>query len=206
MGLKAALASNLRQPKGFFGRLVGFLMNKSNDFMNRFTINILKPQKGDHILEIGFGNGKYIKEIARVTQNGFVAGVDFSETMVSQARTRNKVLIDQGIVDIKLGEVNNIPFGNNAFDKVFTVNTIYFWPNPETDLKEICRVLKPDGMLIISFRSKEKMAKLGFTKNGFRLFESKEVVRLVLNAGFKEVSLESSEDKHLDVNCIIAIK
>lgn len=99
MGLKELIGRNLRQPKGFIGKIIGILMNKGNDSMNRFTLNILDPKKDDHILEIGFGNGKYISEIAQVTQNGFVAGIDYSETMVARARKRNMSLIKQGIVD-----------------------------------------------------------------------------------------------------------
>jgi SAM-dependent methyltransferase len=206
MGLKTAIARNLRQPKGLFGKIIGLLMNKGNDYMNRYTLQLLNPQVDDHILEIGFGNGKYIAETAKITLNGFVAGVDYSETMVNQARKRNKALIDQGIVDIRLGEVDRIAFEEHTFDKVFTVNTIYFWPNPTMDIKEIYRVLKPNGKLIISFRSKEQMEKLEITKNGFRLFEPKEVIQLAKDAGFRDVNLESSEDKHMDVNCVIAVK
>lgn len=99
MGLKELIGRNLRQPKDFIGKIIGILMNKGNDSMNRFTLNILDPKKDDHILEIGFGNGKYISEIAQVTQNGFVAGIDYSETMVARARKRNMSLIKQGIVD-----------------------------------------------------------------------------------------------------------
>lgn len=99
MGLKELIGRNLRQPKGFIGKIIGILMNKGNDSMNRFTLNILDPKKDDHILEIGFGNGKYISEIAQVTQNGFVAGIDYSETMVARARKRNMSLIKQGIID-----------------------------------------------------------------------------------------------------------
>jgi hypothetical protein len=46
MGFKEALARNLRQPKGFLGRLTGLFMNKGNDYMNRFTIRLLDPQPG----------------------------------------------------------------------------------------------------------------------------------------------------------------
>lgn len=206
MGIKKTLARNLRQPKGFLGKLVGILMNKGNDYMNRFTLRLVNAQRGDHVLEIGFGNGKYIKEIATEIQEGFVAGVDFSETMVKVARKRNKAFIEKGMVDIKLGEVNKIAFDTNSFDKVFTVNTIYFWPSPEAGLEEVYRVIKPGGKLVIAFRSKEKMEKLDFTRNGFRLFEPTEVVQLVQKAGFKEVSLKSSEDKQLDVNCVTGVK
>lgn len=206
MGFKQTLARNLRQPTGFMGKLVGLFMNKGNDFMNRFTINFLDPQNSDRILEIGFGNGKYIRELAKIANNGIVGGVDYSETMVQQAVKRNKALIDRGIVKIKRGEVSKIPFDNESFNKVFTVNTLYFWPNPSKDLQEIHRILKPAGKLIITFRSKEKMETLEFTKHGFTLYEPQEVVALVKSAGFHFINLESAADGNLDVNCVIAAK
>lgn len=206
MGLGKVIARNLKQPTGLFGKLVGMFMDNRNDFMNRFTIQLLDPQKDDHILEIGFGNGKYIKEIANIADHGFVAGIDFSEIMVKEAQRRNKTLINRGIVDIKLGAVNKIDYDTHIFDKVFTVNTIYFWPNPETDLQEIYRVLKPNGILMISFRSEETMEKLKFTNYDFKLYKPEEVVRLVSDAGFHKISLESSQDKSMDVHCVIARK
>jgi len=45
----------------------------------------MNPSEHDAILEIGFGNGKYIGEIAKITREGLVAGIDYSATMVSQA-------------------------------------------------------------------------------------------------------------------------
>lgn len=86
------------------------------------------------------------------------------------------------------------------------MNTIYFWPDPETDLKEIYRVLKPDGKLIVTFRSKERMEKLELTKHGFKLYEPKEAVQFVSHAGFKNVSVNSANDRNLDVYCLIAFK
>lgn len=206
MGLGKVIARNLKQPTGLFGKLVGMFMDNRNDFMNRFTIQLLDPQKDDHILEIGFGNGKYIKEIANIADHGFVAGIDFSEIMVKEAQRRNKTLINRGIVDIKLGAVNKIEYDTHTFDKVFTVNTIYFWPNPETDLQEIYRVLKPNGILMISFRSEEAMEKLKFTNYDFKLYKPEEVVQLLSDAGFYKINLESSQDKSMDVHCVIARK
>ncbi|WP_169306524.1 class I SAM-dependent methyltransferase [Cohnella pontilimi] len=206
MGIKETIARHLRQPAGFVGKLVGLLMNKGNDFMNRFTIGIVDPRPGESILEIGFGNGKYIHEIASKMKTGFVAGVDFSSTMVEQARKRNKAYILQGLVDINLGEVNHIPFESETFNKVFTVNTIYFWPNPANDIREIHRVLKTDGQLVVSFRSKERMERLEFTKHGFKLYDPEEVIELVRAAGFREIRSESAADRVMDVHCVIAVK
>lgn len=206
MGLKASIARNFRKPTGIMGWLIGKLMNKGNDFMNRFTIGFLDPQPSDRILEIGFGNGKYMREIAEKMTDGLMAGVDYSRTMVDQAKKRNRSFIRKGVVDIKLGEVNRIPFDTGAFDKVFTVNTIYFWPNPDSDIQEIRRILKPGGRLLIAFRSKEKMEKLDLTRHGFTLYEPEQVKELARRAGFIDIRLESSEDGTMDVNCLIAVK
>lgn len=61
------LARHLKKPVGIIGKLVALLMNKGNDSMNHYTINLLDIQPGEHILEIGFGNGKYISELVEAT-------------------------------------------------------------------------------------------------------------------------------------------
>lgn len=122
MGVGRAISRNLKQPTGLFGKLIGMFMNNRNDFMNRFTIRLLDPQKDDHILEIGFGNGKYTKEIANLANHGLVAGIDISEKMVTEAQRRNKTLINRGIVDIKLGAVNTI----YLFHRESFIVTCYF--------------------------------------------------------------------------------
>jgi ubiquinone/menaquinone biosynthesis C-methylase UbiE len=206
MSFKKFMASHLRQPHGFIGKLVGLLMNKGNDFINRFTLEQLNLIKGDHILEIGFGNGKYIYEIAQQNQNGIIAGVDYSKTMVQEAKKKNQTFIHQSIVHIKHGTSDQIPFENNYFDKVYTVNTIYFWQHPENDLKEMLRVLKPGGKLLISFVSKKRMEKIAFTKYQFRLYEPDEIIQMVTRMGFEEIEWITPPDSSSQVNCILSTK
>jgi ubiquinone/menaquinone biosynthesis C-methylase UbiE len=204
MGLDELLANQLRRPNGFFGRLVGIMMNKGNDYMNRVTLERLSLNAEDTVLEIGFGNGKYLAQLASQMSGAKIAGVDYSETMVKQASKRNRAFIREGRVEIKRGSSDNLPYDTAAFTKIFTINTIYFWSDPMADLAEIRRVLRPGGTLLLVFRSKNKMEKLSFTKQGFRLYEPSEVMLLVENAGFSNVTLESDQDRALDVNCIIA--
>jgi ubiquinone/menaquinone biosynthesis C-methylase UbiE len=47
------------------------------------------------------------------------------------------------------GTVSSLPFADNMFDFVTAFETYYFWPNLNDDLKEIKRVLKPGGTLLI---------------------------------------------------------
>lgn len=57
----------------------------------------------DTILEIGFGNGKYMAQFARQVSSAKIDGIDYSETMVKQAEKRNRAFIREGRVEIKRG-------------------------------------------------------------------------------------------------------
>jgi len=62
--------------------------------------------------------------------------------MLRQACKKNRLFIKTGRVKLKNASIDKIPFQDNEFNKVCTANTIYFWPNPHEDIKEIYRVLK----------------------------------------------------------------
>ncbi len=92
-----------RQPTGPVGRWIGNKMAQQHQPENLWTVNLLDVQPSDHILEVGFGPGIAIKEVARRASQGFVAGIDFSRTMVAAARKRtlreiNRVLKTGGLL------------------------------------------------------------------------------------------------------------
>jgi SAM-dependent methyltransferase len=145
-----------RQPTGLIGRWIGDKMARQHQPENLWTVNLLDVQASEHVLEIGFGPGVSVAEVARRATDGLVAGVDFSRTMVGAARRRNAAGVRRGKVDLRYGSVAQIPFADNAFDKAFSIHSIYFWPNPLAALREIHRVLKPVGLLILTVLPKEK--------------------------------------------------
>ncbi|WP_248924878.1 class I SAM-dependent methyltransferase [Paenibacillus hamazuiensis] len=200
------LAKHLRQPSGFIGKMVGRMMNRGNDAMYRYTLGLLDVQPGESILEIGFGNGKYIAELAPHVKDGLVAGIDYSETMVQEAIKSNRTFIEEGTVDIQLASVEQIPYAKLAFDKVFTVNTIYFWPDVRAGIVEIWRVLKPGGKLFVAIRSKENMEKFRFTKYDFTLYDADEVARLFQQANYEDVQVHTNRKGSLEFHCIVATK
>jgi SAM-dependent methyltransferase len=59
-----------------------------------------------------------------------------------------------------LYEGKKLPFEDETFDKIFTVNTVYFWENPVEFLNEIYRVLKDDGTFVLTFGQRDFMEKL----------------------------------------------
>jgi ubiquinone/menaquinone biosynthesis C-methylase UbiE len=206
MNFKTILAKHLRKPDGFIGKIVAIFMNKRNDSMNRFTIEQLDLYPNEHILEIGFGNGKYIPNVIREVPKGRVYGLDYSETMVNQVKIRYQNFIKQGLLEVTHGSISSMPYEDGKLDKVFTVNTIYFWPDPTNDIKELYRILKDNGRLVITFRSKEGMEKLSFTEHGFMLYSIDEVKNILKNGGFKDISFISKHDNMGEVYSAIAIK
>ena len=84
--------------------------------------------------------------------------------MVDEAISLNQNLIDEQKVSFINDSVDNLPFEDESIDYITTTNTIYFWPDLIKNAKEIFRVLKPNGKILIGYRSKELMDKIEFTK------------------------------------------
>ncbi|MEW9670077.1 class I SAM-dependent methyltransferase [Ammoniphilus sp. 3BR4] len=204
--IKTYLASQSRRPKGIIGKLMGILMFKINAPMNETTIQLLGIDEGDYVLEIGFGNGKYIAEIIQKVKGTHVHGLDFSDAMVQTATKLNKAFIEQGRVHIEQGDIEKIPFGDVLFDKIFTVNTIYFWSDPILALREIKRVLKPGGRLVITFRSKAIMSQRTSGEYDFSLYtpEAEEVENLLKETGYSSISIHHFRDKSIEYYCVAA--
>lgn len=154
MNVLRSFGQQFQLPRGPAGRLAGWLMALANAGMNRFTLELMQVTPDDQILEIGFGPGELIGQLAALATRGFVAGIDPSETMVAQATARNRAAIEAGRVELRPGDISAIPYPDARFDKVCTVNTIYFWPDPAANLREVSRVLKPGGRVFITFRVK----------------------------------------------------
>jgi ubiquinone/menaquinone biosynthesis C-methylase UbiE len=142
------IARQLRKPEGEFGLKIGIEMNKSNSVMNKFAIEKLNLSAGNNILEIGMGNGCFVKEILSADQNITYTGADFSDLMVNECKNFNKDWIDKKRASFIKEDASDLPFDDNTFNKILTVNTVYFWDDHRSILKELHRVLKPGGYLL----------------------------------------------------------
>ncbi|MFN8448275.1 MAG: class I SAM-dependent methyltransferase [Anaerolineae bacterium] len=117
-----------RQPTGLIGRWIGSRMAQQHRPENQWTVNLLDVQPIDHILEVGFGPGIAIHEVAR--RAAFVGGVDFSRAMLTSASKRNASAIREGMVDLRLGDAARLPFADASFDKAYSIHSIYFLALP----------------------------------------------------------------------------
>jgi ubiquinone/menaquinone biosynthesis C-methylase UbiE len=189
-----SIAAQLRKPHGEYALQVGEKMNEGNLHINLNTIEALKLKANDNILEIGMGNGFFVKNILSVAGSIQYSGCDFSEAMIAAAAELNKSFIENGRAEFHLGNADKLPFKDETFDKIFTINTIYFWDNPALVFSELRRVLKPGGELFIAIRPRSVMQHYPFVKYGFNMFSKEELENSVAENNFKvKATLEIEE-------------
>jgi ubiquinone/menaquinone biosynthesis C-methylase UbiE len=206
MPLDKFIAKQLRQPSGLFSHFGIRFMNRTNLNLNKLTVQLLDVQPSDRILEIGFGGGGAIQCMIDSIQDGLIAGLDISDAALARCHKTFKKSVSQNKLELKKGYSTNIPYQNDFFNKVFAVNCIYFWSDPAVDLKEIYRVLKTGGTMILAIRPKEELSRHAFTKHGFSLYSDKQMQELLEQAGFTGIRIEHREDPPHNATFAIGVK
>ncbi len=148
------LACFFGDPRGFWGALALTAMAFKNGGQNKAALDSLALKPGDYVLEIGCGPGMGLRgALKRVGRDGFAAGVNQSATAAHYAAhvVHNACLQGRAVV-VRAGAAD-MPFRDALFDKAFAVNSFQFWPDPARALREIARVLAPNGRLVITQRA-----------------------------------------------------
>ncbi len=192
------LANQLRKPEGEFGQQLADELNKTNKHLTLLTYKQLNLQQTESVLEIGFGNGKLVPELLNINPNITINGIDFSEEMVQEAKLHNQQDVEQGKMFFETADLSTIPYSDNYFDCICTINTLYFWNDPANDILELKRVLKSGGKVAIGIRPKEEMKNLPFVNFGFQLYSKEEAMTLLEKAGFKTVSYHENLDPEFE--------
>jgi SAM-dependent methyltransferase len=116
-------------------------------------------------------------------------GIDISDAAQRAAARRCRALIAGGRLDLRVGDGSALPWDAGAFDEVFSVNTLYFWSEPVRDLREIRRVLRRHGRLVLGFRDRSDAAVAAFPSPTHRFHSAAEVSGLLARAGFEAVDV-----------------
>lgn len=193
------IAAQLRKPAGEYALKTGEMMNRGNAEINKNTLTIVAPCAGDVILEIGMGNGKLVREIFSICAELQYTGYDYSEAMVNEAIRNNSELIKADKASFVCGSADEMSFDDNRFDKLFTVNTLYFWDEREKILSEIERVLKPKGKLIIAIRPEHEMSHYPMTQWGFKMYSTEQLRDFLENNGWTVEELVEIQEPMQDI-------
>ncbi len=190
-----AIAAQLKHPTGEKGIEMGNMMHETNINMTRHSIQNLNIRNGNSILELGHGNAGHVAFIFEQGENLKYYGLEMSELMFQEARQINRNFVSQKQAFFSLYDGNDIQFLDNYFDKIFTVNTIYFWQTPEKFVLEIYRVLKEKGTFSLTFAEESFMKTLPFTKYEFELYSTEKAESLIQKTLFKIIKKETLTEK-----------
>lgn len=183
MAKSELIARQSRRPSGWLGEIVARVMAFETAPANRIAVERLAARKGEAVLEIGCGHGRTLARIAE-GQCGFVAGIDASEVMVRVAQRRLRRSIEAGRSEVSLAASSALPYPNARFDAALAVHVLYFWPDALTELREIGRVLRPGGRVLLGYRPRDAETLAALPAAVYSLRSVEETEELLAQAGF----------------------
>lgn len=117
-------------------------MEREHRRITEQMLALMKVQPADNVLDLGCGAGWLCRILSAMVPEGRVVGMDIAEEMVRCAR---KNTVECGNVVIISGGVDEIPWEDNFFTRVISVESAYYWFDPAAGIREIFRVLREGG-------------------------------------------------------------
>jgi SAM-dependent methyltransferase len=161
-------------------------LRPSNRKRNVWAVSRMDVQPSDRVLEIGFGPGLAVRELARLATRGLVIGVDHSKAMRAQAARRNAAAMNTGRVSLTVASIDDLPSFDRPFDKILAVNNFGMWPEPTIRLKVLGGLLRPGGLIAIVSQPRTPGANAETTATNAR-----EIAGLLDAAGFTAIRVET---------------
>ncbi|MEP1487164.1 MAG: class I SAM-dependent methyltransferase [Algibacter sp.] len=179
-------------------RLETFIHSRDTiEHLHRYAI-VNDYIKGKAVLDIACGEGygsNLMSENAK-----FVFGVDIDSHAVGEAQVKYK----KANIEFKVGSADNIPLDDDSIDVIVSFETIEHHNKHHEMMSEIKRVLKPEGIVIISTPDKLYYSDLRNLKNEFHIKELyKQEFLTLVSSYFKNVQLLNQ--KYVDGNSIIQV-
>ncbi len=189
---------NPRKPQGEAGAEMLAGMNERHSAVTGWALDFFDFNENDRILDIGCGGGETLRRMSEKVTHGRLTGIDYSEVSVRSSEEKNSEDIKNGKMKIIEASVEKMPFNDNSFDKIITVESFYFWPNHAENLKEVYRVLDKKGKFLIVADINGDAPLDEKDIEGIRKFDLfnptlNEFKELLENAGFKNISIHTKK-------------
>jgi len=192
----AKRVTQCQHPSGWLGRLILRNMNARHSGVTDWGLSHVAVAKGDTVLDVGCGGGRTVSKLAAMATQGKVYGVDFSQESVAFTARTNRQSIAAGRVEIRHGSVSQLPFPDDMFDVIAAVETHFWWSDLPGGMREILRVLKPGGKLIViaeiykgAATKTARLAEKYLPLSGMSLLSVNEHRDLFANAGYSDIEV-----------------
>lgn len=175
------LIKQSQKPSGFIGRVITKIWSFYFKKLSLWAIKQTTISDNYRILEIGYGGGSTIKNLLALNKNLEIHGIDISKESYRTAQRVHSDSIRKGSVQLKIGNVENMPYQNNYFDRIFAIQTHIFWKDIKKSFQEVYRVLSSNSTLIIA----SEKEKIHYHMTDYRT--SHEFSQLLTSIGFSKI-------------------
>ncbi len=215
-------SSHHESNKAFYDRISGVydLIADANERTARLAgLHALALQKGEYVLELGFGTGNELIDIADlVGETGRVFGIDISAGMFEIAQRKLAGRNIKTPLDLRVGDARRLPWAEASVDAVYTSFTLELFPLEEIPgvLAECERVLRPGGRIeVVSMATVKEGQNISTLEKAYvwmhRHFphivdcQPIDVETVVTKAGFKIAEVVEMEIWRMPVRGVLAI-
>lgn len=188
--VRAYIDSQYGNPSGALGKYIGEKMVKQHQPETYWTIDLLALNKDERLLELGCGAGFAMKLLLQEASVHKITGVDLSETVLKLARKRNRHELSKGSARFVQGDVKQLPFEDQQFTRVYSIQSIYFWDHIDETTAEIYRVLKSKGRVVLTLSN----GKSGVLWGGINEMIEKKLIPSMNRQGFKNIEIQKGPD------------
>jgi SAM-dependent methyltransferase len=123
-------------------------------YLPALVLGLAALSGGETVADVGCGNGLYLAELARMGQAGAVLGVDFSLGMLAAARARAPG------ARLLAGDAVSLPLRDGVGDLALAMHMLYHVPDPQAAVRELRRITRPGGQVIIGLNADDHMHEL----------------------------------------------
>lgn len=190
-------------PEGESGRKMLDRMNKSHAPLRDWGLPHVSYTDHMHILDVGCGGGATIHDLLHDAPDAVIEGVDYAQESVNQSLAFNKEYVGSRVF-VQKADVAHLPFDDDSFDLVTAVETVYFWPDVAAGFKEILRVLKPGGtLLVLCEASDPESTDWPEIATPFVVYRPEELVSLLSQSGYQSGGYDRGPGQYM---CVIGKK
>lgn len=198
MGIRAIMERQFGKPSGIAGRFVGWLMAASNKKLSEWTVEKVNARGTDRILEVGYGPGVTLEQVADKLSTGIIVGVDYSAVMYRMAQKRNYRHTASKKSVLRCGTIDDLGYPRMYFNTIYGADVHFFWKDPVKEFSKLRRSLRAEGKLLIVFQPR-------WAKTAGEIREIANTCRLQLEqAGFLSVEIELKRAKPVTMVSITA--
>ena len=196
----------------YLGSFVNYLVwgyNKSdNDLINGRVLSYIGENFKGKLLDVPVGTGVITMPFYSLIPNADITCLDYSEEMLNQSKEKAEKLKLKNI-KFQQGDVGNLPYEDNSFDIVLSMNGFHAFPDKEKAFDETFRVLKEGGKFCGCFYIKGQSWKTDFIINNIYVkkgyftppFETLETLKQRLEKMYKKVEIGNIKSL-VNFNCI----